>query len=496
MKRLLPPAFHNPLSVGGAALFLINLGIILFITIGRMILKRHAPHGDLVVFIILPFLALCGLVLVLVGIRRERRRVKEGGSVQRRFPVIDFNEPRSRNALYFFSAAFVVGSLFYAFAGYKAYEYAESNAFCNLCHVNRPEYIAHRFSPHAEIHCTDCHIGAGAQYAVKAKMNGTIEAYKYITDKYPRPLKTPIENLRPSQEICERCHGPKIQVDDFLVSRTHFLSDAQNTRWTINLFLRKGTGPVESGRAPRMHWHSSVAKEIRYAATDPKRTVIPWIRVKRLDGTERVYRSTEGKIAEKDLERVEKRLMDCTDCHNRAGHFFRPPGQSLSANLQWKVIDPALPEIKSVGVKVLDENYATKAAAAEGIRKAVLDFYKEKYPEVASSKKTAIEKAVTELQNIYGRNYDPAMKASWKSFPDNAGHLYAPGCFRCHDGKHVSNDGKVLSKDCNTCHLIFTHQAEPKEGRVILTLAANAHPVDVGEAYKEQNCSDCHAAGN
>ena len=81
---------------------------------------------------------------------------------------------------------------------------------------------------------------------------------------------------------------------------------------------------------------------------------------------------------------------------------------------------------------------------------------------------------------------------SWKNFPNNAGHMYSLGCFRCHDGRHVSDDGKVLSKDCGVCHLLFTHQVEPKEGRVILTLATNPHPTDVGDAYKEQNCSDCH----
>jgi hypothetical protein len=28
----------------------------------------------------------------------------------------------------------------------------------------------------------------------------------------------------------------------------------------------------------------------------------------------------------------------------------------------------------------------------------------------------------------------------------------APGCFRCHDENHKSNDGKVIAQDCATCH--------------------------------------------
>ena len=56
------------------------------------------------------------------------------------------------------------------------------------------------------------------------------------------------------------------------------------------------------------------------------------------------------------------------------------------------------------------------------------------------------------------------MKVSWKNFPDNTGHMYSLGCFRCHDGKHVSDDGKVLSKDCNLCHLLLKAAPKPDSG--------------------------------
>jgi hypothetical protein len=39
---------------------------------------------------------------------------------------------------------------------------------------------------------------------------------------------------------------------------------------------------------------------------------------------------------------------------------------------------------------------------------------------------------------------------SWETHPDNPGHYYFLGCFRCHDGQHMSSDGKVISKDCHT----------------------------------------------
>jgi fumarate reductase flavoprotein subunit len=495
MKKRLPSTFYNPLSSLGFVVFLVNIVLILFLALVQAFLKRPSPYADLVIFILLPFISLCGLALVIIGVVRERRRLKAGRTEERRFPVIDLNDPRRRKSLYVFGGGLLILSLLYAFAGYKAYEYAESNAFCGSCHVNRPEYISHRFSPHAQIGCVECHIGSGAKYTLLAKMNGTLELVKYVFDKYPRPLHTPIGNLRPSREICETCHGPKYQLDEKLISKTHFLSDAQNTPWRLNLLLRKGTGPVETAKPSRMHWHDTVAKEIQYIAADPKRTVIPWVRVTRLDGTVRVYRSPEGKLSEKDLEKGEKRLMDCMDCHNRDGHFFRPPDQSLSAYLRVKAIDSSLPEIKRIGMKALEGNYGSKSEGAEGIRKTVTDFYSQKYPEVASSKKTQIEKAVTELQNIYGRNYDPAMKASWKSFPDNAGHMYSLGCFRCHDNRHVSDDGKVLSRNCGACHILFTQQVEAQAGRVTLSLASSAHPINLGGSYQGMDCSECHGPG-
>jgi hypothetical protein len=161
-------------------------------------------------------------------------------------------------------------------------------------------------------------------------------------------------------------------------------------------------------------------------------------------------------------------------------------------HMQRKLIDPSLPEIKRISVQALEGTYASGKEGLDGIRKMIMDFYQKSYPEVASSKKAETERAIAEIQNIYSRNYDPAMKVNWKNFPDNAGHMYSLGCFRCHDGKHVSDDGRVISKDCSTCHLLITHTVDRSRGQAVFTLAAYPHPVDIGDSYKEMNCSDCH----
>jgi len=494
LKRIFPQTFYNPLSLVGAVIALFNAGLIAFLIIVEMLTKHPKPYADVIIFIILPIIVICGLALVVIGIVRERRRVRAGEPAEVRLPIIDFNDPKHRTLIAVLGGGFVLLSLLYAFASFKAYEYVESNTFCGkLCHsVMGPESTAHSFSPHGEIQCVACHVGSGARYFLLSKLNGTRQLYALLFNKYQRPIPVPVKDLRPSQDICQTCHAPKHRVTESVLMRPHFLTDVKNTEWAINLVLKMGAERIETVNPPNLHWHYTVAKEIRYVATDPKRMVIPLVRVTDFDGKERIYRSTDSKMTDKELEKVEKRVMDCIDCHNRIGHFFRPPAQVLNMHMQRKLIDPSLPEIKRISVQALEGTYASGKEGLDGIRKMIMDFYQKSYPEVASSKKAEIERAIAEIQNIYSRNYDPAMKVNWKNFPDNAGHMYSLGCFRCHDGKHVSDDGRVISKDCSTCHLLITHTVDRSRGQAVFTLAAYPHPVDIGDSYKEMNCSDCH----
>jgi hypothetical protein len=476
---------------------LFNSGLIAFLIIVEMLTKHPKPYADVIIFIILPIIVICGLTLVVIGIVRERRRLRAGEPAEVRLPIIDFNDPKHRTLIAVLGGGFVLLSLLYAFASFKAYEYVESNTFCGLlCHkVMGPESTAHAISPHAEIQCVECHVGSGAQYFLLSKLNGTRQLYSLVFNKYQRPIPVPVRDLRPSQDICQTCHAPLRHASERLLIRPHFLSDANNTEWIINLFLKMGADRSRAVNPPNLHWHYTIAKEIRYAATDQKRMVIPWIKVTGFDGKERIYRSTDSTITDRELERVETRVMDCIDCHNRIGHFFRPPAQVLNMRMQRKLVDPSLPEIKRIVIEALEGKYASREDGLNGIRKMIMDFYLKSYPEVASSKKAEIERAIAEAQNVYDQNYDPAMKVSWKNFPDNAGHMYSLGCFRCHDGKHLSDDGRVLSKDCSTCHLLITHTLDRSKGEAVFTLAAYPHPADIGNSYKEMNCSDCHGGG-
>jgi hypothetical protein len=500
MRQQLPKVIANPVSLTGLVIAVFNIGFIVFLSVVEAFSKRVHPYADLVIWLLLPGLALFGVVLILAGVRRERRREREGAAAERRLLVVDFNDPRHRKTAMLLLTAFLLLSLLYAFAGYKAYEFTESETFCGMmCHqVMGPELRSHAYSVHAEIACVDCHVGPGAKYFLRYKLKGTRQLFDVLAGRYPRPIPTPVADLRPSQDVCENCHGPKYQISQRLESRTYFLSDKANTRRTINLLMRMGKTEVAADRPPKMHWHSSTTEEIVYAAADPGRMVIPWVRVKRLDGKVRVYRSTDAGLTDAELERTEKRKMDCVDCHNRPGHPYHPPAVIVNALLAIQLIDPALPEVKRIAVQALDAGYASREEALQRIESSVRDFYRTSYPDLAGKKDAAVTAAVKALQSAYDRNYDPPMQVSWKNFPNNQGHRFSPGCFRCHDGRHRSDDGAVLSRDCSLCHLLIEQVGGADAGRqdqAVLRVMQNPHPVDIGTAWKDLLCHECHGAG-
>ena len=497
MQQRLPRVFYNPLSLVGAGVAAFNVGFMVFLLVVEAFSRRAHPYADLIVWIILPAFALCGVALFAFGIWRERRRERQGIAGERRFAILDINDPKHRAAAIFLLGALTLLTMLYGFAGYKAYEWSESTAFCGtMCHaVMGPEHRAHSRSVHAQIACADCHVGPGAKEFVLAKLRGTRQLIHLMADSYPRPIPTPVVDLRPSQEVCENCHGPKLQVHQRLESRDYFLSDEKNSRKTINVLFRMGATPAGAQqRPPKMHWHYSTTEEIAYAASDEKRTTIPWVRVKRLDGKERVYRTADSKLSDAEAA-ASARKMDCTDCHNRVGHPFRPAREILNALLATKLVDPSLPEIKRVSVEAIEAEYKSRDDALKGIDRSIREYYQKSHPGVASSKGAAITAAVHAVQTAYANNYDPHMKVTWKSFPNNQGHMSSPGCFRCHDGNHRSDDGAVLSADCSTCHLLIGRVDDPrgsKADRAVLELMKNPHPAEIGDAWKQAPCHSCH----
>ncbi|RII25591.1 MAG: cytochrome C [Geobacter sp.] len=457
------------------------------------------PYLGLLTYFVFPGMLIVGLILVPLGawrVRNQRRKAIIEGMISLeeeipQYPRLDLNEPARRHLFIFFIVASIVFVLIVSIASLKGYEFTESTTFCGeLCHtVMEPEHTAWSNSPHAKVKCVECHVGPGAAWYVKAKISGMRQLYAVAFHTYPTPIETPVENLRPARDTCEHCHWPEKFYSGRQKVFYHYAPNETNMPREINMLINIGGSP-KSPHAKGIHWH--IGTEVNYIARDKKRFDIPYISVKGKDGKITEYMDTEKPLTREEIAKGEKRRVDCIDCHNRPTHIYRSPSQEMDENFVSGHIDQSLPFIKKVAVELLSRPYKTSAEAKATIAKAIPEYYEKNYPAVAKGKAAAISKATVEIQEIYGRNFFPAMKVSWSTYPNNIGHFYSPGCFRCHDGKHKSAEGRIISKDCDLCHTVLGQKQENiPAGTVVKEFV---HPVDIGNELYKTNCSDCHMA--
>jgi nitrate/TMAO reductase-like tetraheme cytochrome c subunit len=346
----------------------------------------------------------------------------------------------------------------------------------------KPELVTYQHGPHARVGCVECHIGPGATWFVKSKLSGTYQLYATAFNKYPRPVPTPIKNLRPAQETCEQCHWPKKFVGNLERTYSSFLGDETNTPFTVRMLLNVGGADPTHGPVGGIHWHMNVANKIEYLATDPARQKIPWVRM--TDG--------QGVVTEFRLARFTNavneslvRRMDCMDCHNRPAHRYQSPNAAVNLAMSLGQIDRALPYIKTNAVFALTRAYTNGNEAREGIATALA----ERYP-----KDPRIGPVIDVVQKIYEDNFFPEMKADWQVYPDNIGHKDWPGCFRCHDGLHKTADARrvIKANDCNACHTILAQGQGAELDQLTPKGQKFKHPGDEVDGA----CNDCHSGGS
>jgi NapC/NirT cytochrome c family, N-terminal region len=499
MKLMLPPSVKNWLSLAGAIIVLTSLFMIVFLFIITSVLREQAVYLGLVTYIMLPAVMIVGLLFIPAGMWREiRRERRERVHPAAGWPQIDLEEPRHRHAFFIFVVGTGIFVLLSGVGSYEAFHYTESTSFCGtLCHqVMEPEFTAHSHSPHAQVSCAACHVGPGANWYVRSKLSGLYQVYATVADIYPEPIPTPIKNLRPARAVCEQCHWPQKFYGYKLQVRTHYLPDKDNTPWRIGLNLKIGPPEAALGLVEGIHWHISLRTRIDYIAADHGRQQIPWVRYTNLDSGEvKIFREN-GQPAG-DIPRGEMRSMDCIDCHNRPSHLYRAPAQFINEAMTAGRIPRQLPEIKKVAVRFSGASYPSAAAAQEAIRDGITRFYRQNYPDVYANQRALVDKGVAGVQDEFAQNVFPVMRASWKAYPDNIGHLYFSGCFRCHDGKHASDTGETISRDCTLCHDISI-QGVPGKGLEVARTGESLvfrHPEDIGGAWRDTPCTDCHTGG-
>jgi nitrate/TMAO reductase-like tetraheme cytochrome c subunit len=484
---------RNPISIIGLATALVAFGNFIFLFFIDLTSQRPSPYVGILAYMVVPVFLVLGLALIPFGIWYDRRKKREGLGGEGSYLTINFGDPSQRGAIAFL-ASFVIAFIGLSVVGsYKAYEFTDSVQFCGqLCHtVMNPEYVAYQQSPHARVACVDCHVGAGATWYVKSKLSGARQVLAVTFHTYPRPIPTPVHDLRPAADTCEQCHWPKKFYGAQLKVFTHYGTDEKSTPRQIRMLIKTGGGDPASGAPEGIHWHMNIANEITYVSLDDRRQVIPYVHVKDMQGRVTEYFAKDSSLSKEQIENAMHRRMDCIDCHNRPTHIYVPPGLSIDQSLLAKRMDASLPFIKQEGLAALTANYATTDAALQGIAKTVDDFYESKYPDLMKSKQLEIRTAIDELQRIYRNTTFPEMKVNWLTHPNNIGHFYYNGCFRCHDGQHVSADGKVISKDCQACHTMLS-QIDGATTMSSIQGATFQHPIDLGD-LTQVNCSDCHA---
>jgi hypothetical protein len=362
-----------------------------------------------------------------------------------------------------------------------------------------PEMTAYTDSPHARVPCVACHVGDGAGHYVASKLNGMKQLAGVLFNSYDRPIPSPVKALRPARETCERCHWPKKFWGSTLYQRPLFRYDEVNTAEQITLLVKTGGG--EGSFDAGIHWHMVVDNAVDYVADDAQLQQIPWVRIRRSDGKITEYFRSDKPIDSARVATMQLHRMDCIDCHNRPSHSFQTPDVAVDNALSRNVMSPTLPWVKTLGVNTLSRAFSTSEAAHAGIRNDVLAFYADKYPDLATARGADIERVVTGLTAIFDRNVFPNMDVSWKTYPNNIGHRNSPGCFRCHDGRHVAADGSVITHECKACH------TEPKRGplggmgEVMVAGDKDWHPWQLPQKYLEIKqhanvlCHECHVAG-
>jgi len=496
----LPSSIRNWISISGTVLAMFNLAVILALFLLNTAFGFGGSYIGLFIYIILPGFMIIGLLMIPVGIRINRKKAlkaaQEGKELN--WPVIDFNSVETRNAGIIFIAGTIVLLIISSVGSYEAFHYTESVEFCGkLCHkVMEPEYTTYHGSAHERVACVECHVGAGAGWYVKSKLSGLYQVYSVIAKKYPQPIPTPIANLRPAQETCEKCHWPQKFYDDKLRVKHSFLTDDNNTEVVLQMLVKTSTRTTSEGVVKGIHQHISPEVKIEYKSLEGNRQEIPWVRYTNTKtGESYVYLDNEMGLSQTKIDSLETRVMDCLDCHNRPSHNYEAPQNFIDQSLATGKISKKIPAIKSLAMQTLYPEYSTKDSAFMAIRNTITDYYTSNLPDILQSRKSEVDAAITEIQDGYANNIFPFMKASWKAYPNNLGHMESNGCYRCHNNRHATEQGKVISKDCNLCHNIKMQSI----GDSVFYAGLNEiltfrHPVDIGDAWQTELCSTCHSA--
>ena len=326
-------------------------------------------------------------------------------------------------------------------AGGAAWEYTNSSEFCGTaCHTMPPEYTSYLTSPHARVACVECHLGRGYIAENFGRKAGDA---KHIISLAFKQYEFPIEahEMRPARDSCEKCHFPEKFSDDSLREIKTYQNDIDNSLVSTFLILKTGGGSARLGLGRGIHWH--IENPVYYQTLDHDDQEIPYIRYEGADGTIQEYFDIESDFSPDDVKEDELEEMDCITCHNRITHLVPPPDDMIDQMITNGQIPQSIPEIRRISLEVFSRPFETSELALNAIA-GIHDYYETYYTEYYAENENDVQKAISALQLAYSQSVYPEQKSDWNSHANNVGHDFSPGCFRCHDGKHLNEENEAI----------------------------------------------------
>ncbi|MBD3381713.1 MAG: hypothetical protein GF404_05890 [candidate division Zixibacteria bacterium] len=420
-------------------------------------------YVGLVTYMVFPALFIIGLILIPIGLRIYKQRT---GKTTKQLLNERFDEEEVKGRFGGSKVFLTIGILtvinvvFMGVLSSRMLHFMDSAYFCGTaCHtVMNPEWVTYQQSPHARVNCVECHVGEGVDALIDSKLNGLYQILSVTFNLYEKPIPTPVHQLRPARETCEKCHWPEKFYGQRIKTIVRHDNDSLSTPAYTTLALKVDVGTEAASRG--IHWHIAEENEIRYTSVDDQREEMIEVQVRQPDGSFRTYRNT--RLEKQELAEVEPRVMDCVDCHNRATHIYQRLEDAIDQMIVADELSRQLPFVKEMAMEALTVTYQDTSRALSGIADFAHNFYNRNHPQTARNKTALIDRAVIALKDSYRRNIHPYMNISWGAYPSFIGHHGEGGCFRCHNDYMLDSAGESIAYDCTMCHSMLAYEDEER----------------------------------
>lgn len=463
-------------SLIGGIIVIILLPILLVSILLDMQGVVENPYFGFLIYLVMGPIFVVG-VLMLIGGTIFCRREEDLGRLTLEYFEEELRRPgrfsRIRKMIFMTSFTTFVTLFLVGIITYTGFHYTDTVEFCGqFCHsVMEPEFVTYKNSPHSQVTCVKCHIGASSEWVTKSKFSGARQLFAVMFDTYSRPIETPITALRPERNTCENCHRPEVFHGDKLYVMDKFLPDEKNSHIQTVMVMKIGSGDFSGRKAQGIHWHISKNHQVSFVASEDHQEIYE-VTFTGQDKQTTVYRR-KGVVSKLTKEGLHENIMDCMDCHNRPTHVFYSPEMALDQKLVTGLIPREIPFIKKQGLAAITKKYPSQDVARRGIAKDLMDWYRQEYPDIVAQKEDILQKAVFGVQQAYVENVFPRMNIDWYTYTSYTCHRGGSGCFRCHNDEFEAEGGKTITQDCDACHIILVEDEPARDIQQILKSSVN-----------------------